>query len=362
MTENSADFYIDSISPQGFFSLCGKCAEETDSTRSYLVHGGVSECGEFIAKVVSFALKEGIYVQKFLNYYDSSRLDGAYFPDSDVYIFDANRNTVCASMPDCRQYMVDLGQCCDRKELFLNKALIKEAMEKENEYITKAVRFLSTVQSVKADTARLSCEAVNTDKVERFVSRFVKREFGAYSSHFGREYFRMLTSFTPNGIEFPQSTLVSMCPKLYCIDDKTDFISSLLISQIRENALICGFDVISLISPLKTEKSPEHIIVPELGLGVITSNECHKYKGDCFKRISSTRFLDSEKIKKHKTRIRFNITAEKELLNQAYYLIGKACESYEEYRKIYSRSVDKSRIEEIAISLKNEILSYISCT
>lgn len=362
MTENSADFYIDSISPRGFFSLCGKCAEETDSTRSFFVHGCVSECGSFIAQVVSLALKEGIYVQKFLNFYDSSKLDGAYFPDADVYIFDANRNSVLPSMPDCRQYTVDLGVCCDRKELFLNKALIKEAMEKENEYITKAVRFLSTVQSVKEDTARLSCEAVNTDKVERFVSRFVKREFGTYSPCLGREYFRMLTSFTPNGIEFPQNTLVSMCPKLYCIDDKTDFISSLLISQIRENALICGFDVISLVSPLKTEKSPEHIIVPELGLGIITSNECHKYKGDCFKRVSSTRFLDSEKIKKHKARIGFNLSAEKELLNQAYYLIGKAHESCEQYFEIYSRSVDKSRTEEIAADLKNEILSLISCT
>ncbi len=362
MVRNPVYFYVNCMGPEGIFSVCQKSAQDTNNTRTYLVRGGVSESSKFIENVCSSLEKEGLFSQRFLNFYGKDSIDGVYFPDVDVYIFDANVEDVSSELPDCRQYTVDLGVAANKKELFLNKALINEALEAEKKYREKAVKFLSTVKAVGEDTMKFAGDAVNTDKVERFVSRFVKREFGEISSFSGREYFRILTAVTPEGVVMPDETLVRMCPKLYCIDDKTGFVSGLLVSQIRESALLCGFDVVSLVSPFKKGISPEHIIVPELGLGVITSNEWHRYSGDCFKRVSSTRFLDSEKMKKHKTRIKFNLTAEKELLNQAFYLLSRAKESREEYFEIYSRSMDKEKIQSLEQETVKEILSYISCT
>ncbi len=363
MVTNSVDFYIGSPGPEGYLSLVPKCIEDTKNTRTFLVRGSVNESGNFIEKLSSSLEKEGIFSQHFINSYNTEVMDGAYFPDIDTYVFDENvHNRIYPSMLDCRQYTVDLGESVNKKELYLNKALIEEKMQQEKTYITKVKKFLATVQSVAEDNARLTCDAVNTEKIERFVSRFIKREFGAVSSYAGREYFRILTAITPDGISFNEDTLISMCPKLYCIDDKTGFVSSLLISQLRESALICGFDVVSLISPLKKEKSPEHLMVPELGIGIITSDEIHPYKGDCFKRISSTRFFDNENFKKHKTRLKFNISAEKELLNQAFHLLKEAENYREEYFEIYSRSVDKEKIQNILTRTKSEILSFISCT
>ena len=363
MVPDFISFYTSALTADGYFSLSGKCAEDTPSTRTFLICGGVSESSDFIKNVCLSLEKEGLFSQRFISVFDEEKLDGAYFPDVDVYIFDDNfHNSFSPSMPDCRQYTVDLGQAADRKEIFLNRGLIKEGMEKEKKYIEKTVRFLSTVRSVVLDTRKLSCDAVNTDKTERFVSRFVKREFGTLSSFSGKEYFRFLTTVTPKGINFPENTLVKMCPKLYCIDDKTGFISSLLISQLRESALICGFDVVSMLSPLKIQDSPEHIFVPELGIGVVTSDEIHPYKGECFKRISSLRFLDGEKMKRYKSRIRFNLSAEKELLSQAFYLMTQIKNAREEYSEIYSRSFCKEKIQSLEKETVSEILSYLNCT
>ena len=362
MVTNPVEFYVNCIGPEGVFSVCRECLSDTQDTRTYFVRGGIGESSDFISDVSTTLEKEGLFCQRFLSFYGEKYLDGAYFPDVDVYIFDGNFVRCPVSLPDCRHYTIDLGVAARKKELFLSKVLISQAMEEERRYLKKTEKFLSTINSIKEDTLKLSCDAVNTDKVERFVSRFIKRELGTSSSFTGREYFRLLTAFTPEGIKFPENTLVRMCPKLYCIDDKTGTVSGSIISQIRESAMLCGFDVVSLLSPFGKGNKAEHIIVPEIGLGIITSNNFHRYEGECFKRVSATRFLDSEKMKKHKSGINFNLTAEKELSGQAFYLLGEARKCREEYSEIYSRSYDKEKIQSLEKETVKEILSYISCT
>ena len=359
---NNALFFMNGAGPEGLFSLCGRSAEDSPNTRTYSVVGGIGLSSRFIENITSSLEKEGLVSQRFLSFYGEEGLDGAFFPELDVYIFDGNTAQFVSKAADCRQYTIDLGVAADRKELFMNKALIEQGKAEEKKYFSKAVKFLSTASSVKDDIRNLAGNAVNTDKVERFVERFVKREFGSVSSLPGREYFRMLSAVTPDGVVMPEETIISMCPKLYCIDDKTGTASPLLVSLIRESALLCGFDVISLVSPFEKRGLPEHIIVPELGLGVITSNESHPYKGDAFKRISSYRFFESEKMKKHRSRIRFNLNAEKELIGQAAFLLGEARKIRQEYFEIYSRSYDKGKIKALADEVTREILSCISCT
>lgn len=359
MISDSVYFYTDAVTPEGIFSLCKICSEDTSSTRTFLVRGSLNERFSFVENVCTSLEKEGIFSQKFLNVFDLQKLDGVYFPDIDVYLFSSD---FPLTMPDVRQYTIDLGIAANKKELFLNKELIREAQEREKKYIKKSAKFLLTARSVMEDNARLAGDCVNAEKIERFVSRFVKREFGTASSFSGKEYFRFLTAVTPSGCSFPESTLTNMCPKLYCIDDKLGFTSSLLMSQLRESALICGFDVINMLSPLGRQKSAEHIFVPELGLGIITSNVIHAYKGDCFKRINALRFIDNEKIKKHKERIRFNLSAQKELISQSYHLMSEAKKSRDEYSQICSRSYDKEKIQSLEKETVKEILSYFSCT
>lgn len=359
---NNALFFMNGIGPEGLFSLSGRCVEDSPDTRTYFVVGGVGLSSCFVKDVTVSLEKEGIVSQRFLNFYGEAGLDGAYFPELDVYIFDGNTMPFFRKSADCKQYIVDLGVAADRKELFMNKALIEQGKTDEKKYFSKALKFISTAASVKEDIRNLTGNAVNTDKVERFVSRFVKKEFGTKSALTGREYFRMLTAVTPDGVILPEETIIAMCPKLYCIDDKTGTVSPLLVSLIRESALLCGFDVISLVSPFEKSGFPEHVMIPELGLGVITSNESHSYKGDAFRRISSYRFFESEKMKKHRSRIRFNLNAQKELICQAAFLLGEGKKIREEYNEVYSRGYDRAKIKTLADELTREILSYISCT
>lgn len=356
METNPVCFYVNSIGPDGFFSVCKKCMEEKSTTRVYLVRGGVSESGKFIEDVASSLEKEGLFAQHFLSFY-ADETDGVYFPDIDVYIFDENRIFIEPSMIDCRHYTIDLGICGDRKMLFHNRFIISDAREREKNILSKAVKFFSAAQNAGEDIERLSGDAVNAEKIERFVSRFIKREFGTVSTFSGKEYFRILTTPTPDGIVFPENTLTKMCPKLYCIDDRTGAVSKLLLSQIKESALLCGFDVISLLSPFS--RKAEHLIVPEIGLGIITSDDLHHFEGDCFRRVSYTRFAESEKMKKHRSRIKFNVTARKELMTQGYFLLGEAKKCREEYLEVYSRSYNRDKVKSLVDDLIKELLSEI---
>ncbi len=359
---NNALFYVNSPCADGMFSVCGKCAEESPGTRTFSVVGGVGFSGRFIGEVADAAEKEGLITERFLNFYGEEGLDGVCFPEIDVYIFDGNISSFPVSLTDCRNYIINLGAAGDKKQLYLSRALIEEAKGEEEKYFSKAGKFISTARSVRKDIINLTGNAVNAEKIERFISRFVKKELGTYSAVCGREYFRMLTAVTPDGISFAAETFERMCPKIYCIDDRTGTVSSVILSLVRENALLCGFDVMSLLSPFGGGDSPEHIIVPEAGLGVITSNDNHRYKGDVFRRISAQRFFDSEKMKKHRARIKFNLGAEKELLNQAFYLLGEGRKCREKYTEIYLRFYDKEKIKTLVAETTREIMSFVSCT
>lgn len=359
---NKTLFYVNSPCAEGMFSVCGKCAEESENTRTYCVTGGIGFSGIFIKEVAQRVEREGLVTERFLNFYGGEGLDGVCFPEIDVYIFDGNISFFSMPLTDCRSYIINLGATGDKKQLYFSQALIKEMKNEEEKYFEKAGRFIATAQSVRRDIVNLTGNAVNAEKIERFVSRFIKKELGTYSSVCGREYFRMLTAVTPDGIAFPTETIGIMCPKLYCIDDKTGAVSSVILSLIRENALICGFDVINLLSPFGDGKSPEHIIIPEAGLGIITSDENHRYSGDTFRRVSAQRFFDSEKMKKHRGRIKFNLGAEKELLNQAFYLLGEGRKCRDKYYEIYSRFYDREKIKTLAEETTREIMSFISCT
>ncbi len=359
METNPVYFYVNSVGPDGFFNIAGECANENPVTRVYLVRGGVSESGKFIEEVASSLEKEGLSSQRFLSFYGDEP-DGAYFPDIDVYIFDENRISFQPYVIDCKNYTVDLGVCSDRKMLFHNRFIISDAMEREKTFLLKAVKFFSAAKSAGEDIERLSGDAVNADKIERFVSRFIKRELGAVSTFSGKEYLRILTSPTPIGTVFPENTLTKMCPKLYCIDDRTGTVSKLLISQIKESAILCGFDVISLLSPFS--RKAEHLIIPEIGLGIVTSDDLHHFEGDCFKRVSYTRFAESEKMKRHKSRIKFNVTARKELMTQGYFLLSEAKKCREEYLEVYSRSYNRDKIKTLVDNTTREIMSFVNCT
>ena len=359
METNPVYFYVNSVGPDGFFTVCKKCMEEKSTTRVYFVRGGVSESGRFIEDVALSLEKEGLFAQHFLSFY-ADETDGVYFPDIDVYIFDENRIFIEPSMIDCRQYTVDLGVSGDRKMLFHNSFIISDAIEREQKFLSKAIKFFSAAQSAGEDIERLSGDAVNAEKIERFVSRFIKREFGTVSTFSGKEYFRILTTPTPDGMVFPENTLTKMCPKLYCIDDRTGAVSKLLLSQIKESAMLCGFDVISLLSPFS--RKAEHLIVPEIGLGIITSDDLHHFGGDCFRRISYTRFAESEKMIRHKSRIKFNVTARKELMTQGYFLLGEAKKCREEYLEVYSRSYNRDKIKSLAENTTREIMTFFNCT
>ncbi|MBR3588843.1 MAG: hypothetical protein IKL16_04695 [Clostridia bacterium] len=359
METNPVYFYVNSIGPDGFFSVCKECMDENSATRVYLIRGGVSESGKFIEEVASSLEKEGLFSQHFLSFY-GDETDGVYFPDIDVYIFDENKIFFQPSMIDCKHYTVDLGVCGDRKMLYRNSYIISDAKEREKKFLSKAVKFFSAAQSAGEDIERLSGDAVNAEKIERFVSRFIKRELGTVSTFSGKEYLRILTSPMPMGMIFPENTLTKMCPKLYCIDDRTGTVSKLLISQIKESAMLCGFDVISLLSPFS--QKAEHLIVPEIGLGIITSDDLHHFEGDCFRRVSYTRFAESEKMKKHRSRIKFNVTARKELMTQGYFLLGEAKKCREEYLEVYSRSYNRDKIKSLADDTTREIISFVNCT
>lgn len=105
-----------------------------------------------------------------------------------------------------------------------------------------------------------------------------------------------------------------MCEKVYVIEDENAACSSALLSLLRGYALSGGHDIIASPCPLDPSGEPEHLLIPALSLGFVTSNRLHEAELDGAVKINCARFTDRAALRRRLPRLNFT----KEGLRRVY--------------------------------------------
>ncbi len=359
MTENSRYFFIGTLTPDGFKSLTEKDFNNNDNYKTYIVKGGRYTASPKLIEMIADEIeKEGFITERMTDFLDCEKLCGVYFPEINISVFDGNSpyNTN-ACYDDCKQYYISLSDCMNKESLFDRQNQIIDFTIKMNNYIEKSLRFITASKSIYDDNLRIANNIIDTEKTERFVTRFSKKEFGSPTGKGAKEYQRFLSSFSPESITVYDMTIKKTCPKIIVIEDKIGSASAVISNQLKNAAILSGFDVISCICPLKNNESPEHLIIPGLGLGIFTSDKAHPFKGEPYKKINANRFYNLDSVKKNRARINFNNKAFEELSNQACYLLSNAKNYQDKLFSLYDKYTDYKMVIEIKNKIKTEILS-----
>ena len=358
--DSDRSFYLATNTAHGYKSLFEKaCLPDADS-RVYIVKGASSKIrSRFIKDVANSLSKEGFCFEKILCSYDSNKVEGVIFEDLNVCIFDGNyKNKLDPMFCECTQYIINLGEICKRDKLFLKRNEIIPLYNNAKESSMKCNKFLVAAISMQEDTSRIIGKCVSADKLEKFVSRFAKKEFGSVSDKIGEISLRFLSTISSDGYKTQFDTLRNMCARIYVLEDKANCVSDTFISQIKDCALMCGYDIILCVDPISSSKL-EHIIIPELSLGVFTSNQLHQWEGEYTKKISSSRFTDRDTIKNHKTRIKFNLDAIDELISQSCVHLENMKNNIDLIDEIYDQYSNTDDIDSYVFSTKEDILSLV---
>jgi len=337
-----ARFFLAVSSPQGFASRFSELSDAGEDWHTYIIKGGPGTGKSTMMEQVAEALlpydsnAELIYCSS-----DPSSLDALIFHTLKISFVDGtDPHVVEPKYIGACETIIQLSECFDYDLLYQQRKEIKLLTNENRALQERSNRFLTAAGTLISDTARLALEATDIPKIIQYGQRFSHREFKPLKGKAGREYARFLSAITPQGIKFFSETVPVYCDRIYVIDDDYGVIARILLETIRSYALTANYDTIGCYCPISPFDKLEHLLIPEAGIGFVSSNKWHKQDFSEARKIHSRRFIDTAMLKGRRQRINFNRKAAKELLHEAIALKQEAKEVHDLLEEYYVSAMD----------------------
>jgi hypothetical protein len=350
-------YFLGANTHSGFYSLFDGLYSPTDGWRLFIIKGGPGTGkSSVMKKIAEEAENRGYSVERIYCSSDPSSLDGVIIPEIRTSVADGTAPHVLEpKYPGAVETTVNLSDCWNASLLRENAENIIEKSFECKSYHERCVRFLKAYASFKKDNERLIMPSVDTEKAVTFAKRTALREFGSEAKEQGALSRRFLSAVTPEGITCFEETVCGLCERVVVIKDEDGAVSNLILHGLAESAVKSGLDV--TVCPCVTDpaRKIDHLIIREKSLAFFTENDAHLYSSKPYKTVSAGRFIDSESIKRHRSRLSFNRRAAAELLDEAVYSLASAKEVHDELEQYYISAMDFELVTEKAEKLLSDI-------
>lgn len=356
--DKNLHFFLGANTPQGFVSRFDQLADIDLGWRVFVIKGGPGSGKSTLMKKISAAFEdeplEIIHCSS-----DVHSLDGVIIPGKKAGIADGtNPHAIEPAYPGVLESLVDMTSCWDADRLYLCREEIIRLFRSISKCHEFCCRFLSAASSLMGDTHRMALECVNIKKISRYCDRLAKQELKPNKNASPKESVRFLSAVTNLGIHMFSETAEKLCDRIYIINDDHGAVSRLLLNLIRSKALSAGYDVIACYCPLSPFDKLEHLFIPKLGLGFMTSNRFHRIEILPHRVINSQRFTDNNKLKTYKRRFSFNRKAAGQMVDQAARLLAEAKSLHDELEHYYIEAMDFTKADAKAQEVINTIKKW----
>ena len=127
--------------------------------------------------------------------------------------------------------------------------------------------------------------------------------------------------------------------RLVIISDEYGSAANIIVNAVRSRALNSGYEIITLKNPFLPSLITDHVIIPELGLAVVTENSCIKFESN-ERRIHARRFVATKQLHLSRERMKFNRKAANELLITAAKTLSTAKAVHDKLEAYYINAMD----------------------
>lgn len=355
-------FFLGANTPQGFVSRFDQLGNPADDWRLYVVKGGPGSGKSTMMKRAAEALGPGCDTIELIHCSsDVDSLDGVILPCRKISIADGTPpHPIEPRYPGAYETLVPVCSCWDAGRLFARRREIMETATAVSGCHEYCVRFLTAAGSLLADTYRMALEVTDTAKIARYAASFAAREFGRPKVYRPKESVRFLSAVTNKGPTLFADTAAALAGRIFFIDDEYGAASRLLLNALRSHALEAGFEIISCYCPLAPYDKLEHLFLPELGLGLMTSNRFHTIPLTPRRTIHARRFCDIDSLKLRKKRVSFNARGAAQMLEQAAALLAEAKEKHDRLEQFYIEAADFDKVNAMTAGLIDAIRRNIT--
>lgn len=352
--------FLGANTPVGFFSLFDELYNPYQDRRAYLIKGGPGTGKSTLMKKVAFAAqKNGFDVERVFCSSDPGSLDGVIVPKLKFCVADATApHVVEPTFPGASENIINTGAFWNQKTLFERANDIRSLTVENSIYHRRSAGFLAAAGSVMGDTAKLIAPLVDGEKVSSFAVRFAARETPKLKTgKAGKKMCRFISAVSPEGLVFLSSTVTALSSRIIGIDDEYGFVGSELIGRIGEFAVRNGYDVIFCLCPMKPHDYCEHIIIPQIGLSLVTLKKAHKATFVPNRVIHVSRFLNKAQFSAIKNRLGFNEKLCADLTKQSIEMLKKAKQTHDRLESIYIQAMDKTALNDYTDKLISDLFS-----
>lgn len=338
------DFLLGTTTPAGFKGYFEELRKE-DGMRLYLIKSGPG-CGKSTL-MKRLARMSDEPVQRIHCSSDPDSLDGVVFPERRAIILDATApHTMEPQAPGADEVVVSLYHTLRTEQLRAQRQEVCALFARNASLRSRASRYIASAGGLILDSRRTEACSTDFEKVRRYVKRLSARLLPRTGGT-GQEQLRLLSAITPKGPLFYLNTVRTLASRAVVFRDEYGAVSRLLLELLREEALTRGYSIITCPCAMHPEEKIDHILIPALGLAFLTDNSWHPVQITGQQTVRCTRFLDRVHLAEYRTRLRFNVRAAQELVQQAIALMAQAKSCHDELENYYRAAVDFDAVEQI---------------
>lgn len=349
-------FFLGANTPSGFYSLYDQLIDPAQARRVFLIKGGAG-CGKSsLMKRAATALAEtGEQVEYIRCSGDPDSLDGVVFPGLGAALVDATAPHVREpELPGVVESYVNLGRFYDHAALVPLRGRIEGATAAYKAPYKRAYRCLTAAAQLDEDGRALLLTPALEAKLKKRAAGILSREVKRTGREPGKLTRRFLGAVTCRGELCLFETASLLCRKVYELVDSYG-LGAPLLETLARGAVAAGYDVVLCPSPLAPERA-EHLIIPELALGFVTSTPSLPYPGRPYRRVRLDAMADGELMKKYKARLKFARKVRAALMDQAVESLAQAKACHDELEKLYNPHVDFDGVYRQADEIIEELM------
>ena len=335
----------------GFFSLFDEVFSPQLLRRIYILKGGPGTGKSTLMSHIGFlAEKRGIEVEYICCSSDPNSLDGIIIPSLSVAVLDGTAPHITDPVyPGVAEHIVNLEDAFDCKALTEKRGELVSLICSKKEAYRTAYRFLSAVGALEKEREAMKETFFLREKAESAVRRLLS-SFRHIRK--GERKQRYISAISCEGIQ-TLDTLHKRAKKIFAVTDKYGFgkyFMNILYEAVYAEKLA------ATVCPSPLVRTDTEAIFLE-GENVLFMLSDEKNASGADKIINCMRFIRKDAVSARKGRLRFFMKCKETILEGALSALAEAGEFHKKAEKIYSASVDFSKVDTVKMQMISEIFA-----
>lgn len=349
------NFFLGANSGEGFHNLFHQLTTNGD-TYDLMILKGCPGNGKasFMQRIGTAMESAGADVEYIRCSGDPASLDGVLLPGLRCGVVDGTAPHVLEPVyPLAVQRYVDLSRFCDVMAAKASSEEIVCCVSEARAADTRAGHALMAAAQMGRGIRMEAAKSLDTGKLARRFDGIAARELRRRGGERGRVIRRFLGGPTAEGCIWSFDSVDVLCSRVYELEDSFGLAAEEL-EKLCAAAAAKGWDVVVCLSPAEPARV-EHLLVPELGLGFVTSRPGMRYPGAPYRRIR----VDAMTEIGNRGKLRFEGKLASLLRDEAVAALREAKDARKRLEEIYRPYVDFDGVEALAAVEASRLLSWM---